>query len=59
MKDLISKLGYDFQNKTLIEKALTHKSHSSENNERLEFLGDALLNLYVTEYLKPKSIVLP
>ena len=54
MKDLISKLGYDFQNKTLIEKALTHKSHSSENNERLEFLGDALLNLYVTEYLYNK-----
>ena len=54
MKDLILKLGYDFQNKTLIEKALTHKSHSSENNERLEFLGDALLNLYVTEYLYNK-----
>ena len=51
MKDLMSKLGYNFQETVLLKKALTHKSLSSENNERLEFLGDALLNLYVTEYL--------
>ena len=51
MKDLVSQLGYDFEDKTLLKKAITHKSFSSENNERLEFLGDALLNLFVAEYL--------
>jgi len=51
MKDLMSSLGYKFQDLTLLRTALTHKSFSSEHNERLEFLGDALLNLYVTEYL--------
>lgn len=47
----MSKLGYQFQDVGLLKKALTHKSLSLLNNERLEFLGDALLNLYVTEYL--------
>ena len=51
MKDLMSTLGYKFQNLALLRTALTHKSFSSEHNERLEFLGDALLNLFVTEYL--------
>ena len=51
MKDLMSLLGYQFQDLALLRTALTHKSFSSEHNERLEFLGDALLNLYVTEYL--------
>tara|TARA_B100000700_G_scaffold324866_1_gene432114 strand:- start:1617 stop:2270 length:654 start_codon:yes stop_codon:yes gene_type:complete len=54
MEDLISELGYEFQDKALLKRALTHKSFSSDNNERLEFLGDALLNLYVTEYLYNK-----
>ena len=44
-------LGYKFQDLALLRTALTHKSFSSEHNERLEFLGDALLNLYVTKYL--------
>ena len=47
----MSVLGYKFQDLALLRTALTHKSFSSEHNERLEFLGDALLNLYVTEYL--------
>ena len=51
MKDLMSLLGYQFQDLALLRTALTHKSFSPEHNERLEFLGDALLNLYVTEYL--------
>ena len=54
MKELMSKLGYQFQDVDLLKKALTHKSLSSQHNERLEFLGDALLNLYVTEYLYNK-----
>ncbi len=52
-------LGYQFTNKDLIIEALTHKSHKKPyNNERLEFLGDAVLNLIVGEYLYlkfPKS----
>ena len=54
MKELMSALGYKFQDLALLRTALTHKSFSSEHNERLEFLGDALLNLYVTEYLYNK-----
>ncbi|NQY94083.1 MAG: ribonuclease III [Campylobacteraceae bacterium] len=52
-------LDYQFKNKNLIIEALTHKSFKkSYNNERLEFLGDAVLNLIVGEYLYtefPKS----
>ncbi len=49
--NISSNLGYVFTDKKLIELALTHKSFSLENNERLEFLGDAILNLYVSEKL--------
>ena len=51
MDNISSNLGYVFTDKRLIELALTHKSFSLENNERLEFLGDAILNLYVSEKL--------
>jgi ribonuclease-3 len=51
MKDLLSALGYSFNEPDLIKLALTHKSLSKDNNERLEFLGDAILNLYVSEKL--------
>lgn len=42
---------YHFSNKTLLTLALTHSSAAKENNERLEFLGDSLVNLIVGEYL--------
>ena len=45
------RIDYEFKDDKLIELALTHKSFSSINNERLEFLGDAVLNLYVSERL--------
>jgi len=49
---LEKQLNYHFKNKELIIEALTHKSHKqSYNNERLEFLGDAVLDLIVGEYL--------
>ena len=51
MKDLFFKLGYSFKDTELAQIALTHKSFSQENNERLEFLGDAILNLFVSETL--------
>src|SRR3989338_10614951 len=50
--------GYTFQNNDFLQQALTHRSYLNENpswhldhNERLEFLGDAVLELVVTEYL--------
>lgn len=44
-------LGYNFRRPEWLEEALTHRSASANNNERLEFLGDALLNLVVAEVL--------
>ena len=45
------KLGYHFTDESLLELALTHRSAGRPNNERLEFLGDALVNLVVAEML--------
>jgi len=42
-------LGYSFNDLGLLEQALTHKSKSARNNERLEFLGDAVLGLVIGE----------
>ncbi|MBD3841050.1 MAG: ribonuclease III [Campylobacterales bacterium] len=51
-KELEKCLGYQFGNKDLIIEALTHKSYKKvQNNERLEFLGDAVLNLIIGEFL--------
>ncbi|MDR1975756.1 MAG: ribonuclease III [Campylobacteraceae bacterium] len=48
-------LGYKFKNTQLITQALTHKSCTKiKNNERLEFLGDAVLDLVIAEYLYMK-----
>jgi len=45
-------LGYQFKDEKLITEALTHRSYKKEvNNERLEFLGDAVMDLIVGEYL--------
>lgn len=44
-------LGYAFRNPELGRQALTHRSHSSAHNERLEFLGDAVLNLVAGAWL--------
>ncbi|MBI1888483.1 MAG: ribonuclease III [Candidatus Spechtbacteria bacterium] len=64
MKDLSlleQSLGVEFKNKDLLLQALTHRSYLNENpnfrlahNERLEFLGDAVLELAVTKYLYEK-----
>lgn len=44
-------LGHSFSDASLLEQALTHRSAGRRNNERLEFLGDALLNLIVAEFV--------
>lgn len=64
MKDfslLERKLGIKFKNKNLLTQAFVHRSYLNENpksglehNERLEFLGDAVLELVITEYLYKK-----
>ena len=45
------KLGYHFTDEALLQLALTHRSAGRPNNERLEFLGDALVNMVVAEML--------
>ena len=44
-------LGYTFKNRQLLELALTHRSAHGEHNERLEFIGDGLVNLIIGEAL--------
>ncbi len=44
-------LGYQFRDESLLAQAMTHRSAGSRNNERLEFLGDALLNFVVAQAL--------
>jgi len=52
IETLEKRLGYEFDDKKLIIEALTHKSYKQPyDNERLEFLGDAVLDLVVGEYL--------
>ena len=59
MKSIEGYLKYKFNNSDLLKKALTHKSFANENfknsdNERLEFLGDAVLQLTMTDILMEK-----
>jgi ribonuclease-3 len=50
--EIEKKIGYEFKDKTLLREALTHKSCKKPyNNERLEFLGDAVLDLVIGEHL--------
>ena len=58
LKELEGKIGYQFQDINLLKNALTHSSYANEhrmprfaNNERLEFLGDAVLELVTCEFL--------
>ena len=57
LEDFETLLGYVFENKTHLERALTHGSYKNEmmisvsNNECLEFLGDAVLDLVISEVL--------
>ena len=57
MQILEQRLGYTFKNKAFLKQALTHSSYANEaknprmSNERLEFLGDSVLSLVVSDYI--------
>ena len=48
---LIERLDYSFKNVDLLDEALTHRSVGARNNERLEFLGDGILNFVIADAL--------
>ncbi len=48
---LLKAIGYQFNDESLLEQALSHRSFSRKNNERLEFLGDAILNCTIAQAL--------
>jgi ribonuclease III len=51
---LEERLGYQFANRELLDQAVTHRSHGAVHNERLEFLGDAVLNCTIAQLLFQK-----
>lgn len=56
MTQIEKKIGYEFKDKKLLDRALTHSSYANENgigldNERLEFLGDSVLGFITAEFL--------
>jgi ribonuclease-3 len=51
MKDLAERLGHTFRRPELLVQALTHRSYGAGHNERLEFVGDAVLNCVVAQAL--------
>lgn len=66
LQELEDKIGYCFQNKKLFRQAMTHSSYANEHrldhsfcNERLEFLGDAVLELVTSDFLYHKYADLP
>ena len=48
---LEQRIQYQFVQPALLEQAVTHRSHSAQHNERLEFLGDSVLNFVVAALL--------
>ena len=54
-EELEKSIGYEFKNKELLKRALTHTSYAYENNvesnEKLEFLGDSILEFLSSKYL--------
>ena len=51
LRRLSKQLAYNFQQAALLRQALTHRSHGSPHNERLEFLGDSVLSLAISSKL--------
>lgn len=59
LETLQQRLQHSFRNPALLVQALTHRSFSSDHNERLEFLGDSVLNLGVAHMLYQRLSTLP
>ncbi len=66
LRELEETIGYEFQDRSLLKQALTHSSYANEHkmdhshcNERLEFLGDAVLELVTSNFLYHKYAELP
>jgi ribonuclease-3 len=51
LSPLMRKIGYVFKEPAFLRQALTHRSHAEANNERLEFLGDSILNFLISAEL--------
>ena len=54
--ELYNKIGYTFTDQALLEQAMTHRSHKGQHNERLEFLGDAIIDHVVSHWLFKKYV---
>jgi ribonuclease-3 len=59
LDDFSKSIGHRFNDRKLLQRALTHRSHSAEHNERLEFLGDSVVNCAVALQLYRKFPGLP
>ncbi|WP_373018813.1 ribonuclease III [Thiomicrorhabdus sp.] len=59
LQQLSKKLGYQFNNIEFLQNALTHRSVGAKNNERLEFLGDSLVNFMIADVLFHQFTKLP
>ena len=59
LSDLQVRLAYAFRQSSLLQQAVTHRSFSADHNERLEFLGDSVLNLSVAHLLFTQLANLP
>ena len=66
LRELQETIGYEFKDRSLLKQALTHSSYANEHkmdhsrcNERLEFLGDAVLELVTSDFLYHKYADLP
>jgi ribonuclease-3 len=59
LEALQQRLGHRFNQPALLQQALTHRSFSADHNERLEFLGDSVLNLVIAHLLYERLAELP
>ena len=59
LADLQIRLGYAFRDTRLLLQAMTHRSFGADHNERLEFLGDSVLNLVVAHLLFDRLATMP
>ncbi|MDG6777799.1 ribonuclease III [Thiomicrorhabdus sp. zzn3] len=59
LQQLSKKLGYEFNDISYLQRALTHRSMGATNNERLEFLGDSLVNFIIADMLFHQFTKLP